>query len=121
MHSGYHFHPLALWRVTVGMVAHDSWCDFACLSKIGVVCFCHCFLLLRAWHRGWPLFQTPQTRTASLASAKGIKETKHTLPAFSYWILTFKGICVRSLDDHGDDKTETSVMIHDKEYSLCKK
>lgn len=37
------FHPLALWRLTVGMVAHDFCCDLACLSKIGVVCFHHCF------------------------------------------------------------------------------
>ena len=33
----------------------------------------------------------------------------------------YKEISVRPLDDHGDDKTETSVIIHDKEYTSLEK
>lgn len=33
----------------------------------------------------------------------------------------YKEISVRPPDDHGDDKTETSVIIHVKEYTSLEK
>lgn len=30
-----------------------------CRPEIKVMCFDHCFRLLRSWHRGWPLFEPP--------------------------------------------------------------
>lgn len=75
-------------------------------------------LIAEVWPRGWPLFQTLKAKMTS-GFCQEVK--RHTLSPFSYWILMYKEISVRPPDDHGDDKTETSVIIHVKEYTSLEK
>lgn len=64
------------------------------------------------------MFEFSQTEAASqhchLRVLRNIKSFFLTL------LLAFKEVSVRSLADCVDNRTETSMVTHGKEYSLCK-
>lgn len=111
------FRLLALWQKT-GYGGPDSWCGFVCLSEIEIVSVAafdcrgpgpeagHCFKPQRLKWLPWLL-------------PRGFKDT-YPFPLFLLDPDVWGNLC-QATGWHGDDQKETSVIIHDREYAICKK
>lgn len=76
----------------------------------------HYLWSLRNQNKVWqPLFQPLEAE----ATSRRFKEA--VLLFFPFGSQTFKKTLVRPLADHKDNRRETSMTTHNKEYALCKK